>query len=65
MRFNIFCGLLGHKWRYKDYTNAFRENGVPYPYTDTRKCVRCEKKQYKFASWVDEKLAPNDRPEYS
>ena len=52
----LTCKILGHKWRYKDYTSALDDKGNKYPYTATRLCKRCEKKEFKLAKWVDEKL---------
>lgn len=43
---------------YKDYTNAVNRFGKKYNFSATRFCSRCDKKEYKFAEWTDEKLVP-------
>jgi hypothetical protein len=61
MASNILCHLLGHKWRYKDYTNAIRWDGKRYSFTMVRKCMRCDEHEYKYDYWVKkEKALPED-----
>ncbi|HKR03111.1 MAG TPA: DUF1660 family phage protein [Bacteroidia bacterium] len=54
----LLCKIFGHKWRYKDYTQAQNRYGKKYNFTATRICIRCDKKDYKFAEWIDESLVP-------
>lgn len=37
----ILCKILGHNWHYKDYNHAMQPDGTPYPYTESRRCFRC------------------------
>jgi hypothetical protein len=61
MTTNILCHLIGHKWRYKDYTNSLRWDGKRYSFTSLRKCIRCEEHEYKYDNWVKkEKALPDD-----
>ena len=56
MSSNFWCKLLGHKWVYKDFSNAVNEKGSKIGYTKVRKCLRCEKHEYKYAQWLGEDL---------
>ncbi|HKR03634.1 MAG TPA: hypothetical protein VJY62_03285 [Bacteroidia bacterium] len=40
----ILCKILGHNWHYKDYTHAMQPDGTPFPYTESRRCFRCNVK---------------------
>ena len=61
----LLCKIFGHKWRFKDYSGSFDRSGNKYNFSATRLCVRCDKKEYKFAEWVDESLVPKkDIAEY-
>ena len=59
----LLCKIFGHKWRYKDYTFSLNYNGDHYKFTASRLCLRCDKKEYKFAEWVDESLVPKNEIE--
>lgn len=48
-----FCNIGGHKWRYQDYTHWMKENGVPYDFTLSRTCARCNERAYFFDKWVN------------
>ena len=52
MALNILCHLLGHKWRYKDYTFAVKADGTPYKLSHVRKCMRCDEHEFKYDTWV-------------
>lgn len=59
---NIFCKLLGHKWRYKNYANIVKNDGDRYLFSASRKCKRCNVCQYKYDEWVEKQyLIPSDR----
>jgi hypothetical protein len=47
------CNLLGHSWRYKDYSNFMKANGEKYDFTIARHCTRCQKRSYFNGKWVD------------
>ena len=51
----LMCALLGHKWRYKDYSNILTDEGKKHEFTSVRKCFRCSKRQYFFSDWMDHK----------
>ena len=40
------CNLVGHSWRYKDYSNWMKENGEKYDFKAARKCVFCNRYEY-------------------
>jgi len=48
---SIFCRLLGHHWRYKDYTNWINEKGDTYDFKASRKCTRCNQHEYLNQEW--------------
>lgn len=52
MALNIICHLLGHKWKYKDYTNAVKWDGGKYTLSKVRKCMRCDEHEFKYDTWV-------------
>ena len=43
---STLCKLVGHTWRYKDYSNWMKENGDCYDFTAVRKCSLCDQKEY-------------------
>ena len=48
---NTLCKLIGHSWRYKDYSNWIKDNGDRYDFKASRKCSRCAQKEYLFQDW--------------
>jgi hypothetical protein len=61
---HLFCKIFGHKWLYRDFTNAVKANGESYQYTKMRKCVRCEDHEYLYAQWVSKDMRyPIDKDE--
>ena len=48
---NYVCRVLGHNWRYKDYSNWMKENGERYDFKATRKCNRCLQHEYLYDQW--------------
>jgi hypothetical protein len=60
MSLNIICHLLGHKWRYKDYTNAVKADGTKYQLSQVRKCMRCDEHEYKYDKWVKKEMAVSE-----
>jgi hypothetical protein len=48
---NTLCRLIGHSWRYKDYSNWMKENGEKYDFKATRKCSRCHLHEYLYEEW--------------
>ncbi len=49
---NAICNIVGHKWRYQDYSNWIKENGDPYDFKASRTCMRCRERAYFYDSWV-------------
>ncbi len=45
------CDLVGHRWRYKDYSNYMKANGDPYDFQASRNCIRCGQYAYFHESW--------------
>lgn len=45
------CKIVGHKWRYKNYSNWIKENGDNYDFTASRNCARCDQNQYLNSEW--------------
>ena len=50
----FLCIFIGHKWRYKNYSNVLKADGTKHNYTSVRKCFRCMKRQYLYSEWKDE-----------
>lgn len=50
------CGIVGHNWRYKDYTNWMKENGDDYDFKASRKCLMCHQVEYLFEDWKAENV---------
>ena len=48
------CGLFGHTWRYKDYSNWIKEDGAPYDFKASRNCARCNQHEYYIKEWGSE-----------
>ena len=62
---DFFCKLLGHRWRYKNYTNAIKMDGKKFLFTSARRCKRCDKYEYKYSSWVGKEfISPEDRKSF-
>jgi hypothetical protein len=51
---NFLCRLIGHSWRYKDYTNWMQVNGDDYPFKASRNCSRCKQNEYYYSDWQSE-----------
>jgi hypothetical protein len=47
------CNVIGHSWRYKDYSNFIKPNGEKYDFTVARWCSRCHKRSYYNGKWLD------------
>ena len=45
------CKLLGHNWRYKDYSNWMIANGEEYHFKASRNCLRCNQNEYLYKAW--------------
>ena len=58
MKLNALCRIIGHHWKYKDFSFAIKSDGSKYSFSATRICKRCDKKEYKFSEWIDETLVP-------
>ena len=59
---NFVCRILGHNWRFKDTTLWIKLNGEKYPHTKTRRCIRCDQRDYLYEDWIsEEKVSPNDK----
>jgi len=59
---NLVCRLLGHNWRYKDTTKWIKLNGEKYSHTKTRRCIRCDQRDYLYDKWIaEEKVSPDDK----
>ena len=55
-----WCNLLGHSWRYLDYSNHIKENGDKYDFVASRNCKRCEQNEYFYNDWKAENKSPLD-----
>ncbi len=55
------CKMMGHNWRYKDYSNWIKENGDKYDFKASRNCIRCNQNEYLYSEWqtADQK-SPHD-----
>lgn len=42
---SALCGLLGHKWAYKNYELTWKDHGNPYDYKYSRRCQRCNDRE--------------------
>lgn len=65
---NTLCKLVGHNWRYKDYSNWMKENGDSYDFKASRNCIRCSQKEYLYEYWkISNRKSPYDmeRDSYS
>lgn len=51
---NKICKTLGHRWRYKDYSNFMKPNGDKYDFTAARNCTRCSQHAYYYNTWKNE-----------
>lgn len=49
------CKLLGHNWRYDDYSDCINEDGEEYGIDTYRKCSRCKQQEYFLLEWSNEK----------
>lgn len=55
------CKLIGHSWRYKDYSNWMKENGDSYDFKASRNCARCNQHEYLYKDWeIKSKKSPHD-----
>jgi hypothetical protein len=45
------CKLIGHSWRYKDYSYWMSESGDEYPFKASRNCSRCNQHEYLYREW--------------
>ena len=50
----LMCNLMGHRWRYKDYSNFMKENGEQYDFAASRICTRCNQNAYFYKIWKNE-----------
>jgi hypothetical protein len=57
---NNFCNLLGHRWRYKDYTNSIKPNGEKFEFSASRFCSRCREHGYLYDEWKSESKSALD-----
>ena len=48
---NILCRIVGHSWRYKDYSNWMSKNGGRYNFKASRNCTRCNQYEYLDENW--------------
>ena len=48
---NSFCKLIGHNWRYKDYSNWMKDNGDKYEFKASRNCFLCNQTEYLYNEW--------------
>ena len=46
------CSVIGHSWRYKDYSNFIKPDGSQYDFTMARWCWRCHQRAYYKNNWV-------------
>jgi hypothetical protein len=59
---NFVCRIFGHNWRFKDTTLWIKVNGERYSHTKTRRCVRCDQRDYLYEDWIpEEKVSANDK----
>lgn len=58
---NILCKIIGHNWRYKDYSNWIKNCGDVYPFKASRNCSRCHQNQYFYDKWtIENQKSPFD-----
>jgi hypothetical protein len=48
----MVCGVVGHKWNYKDYTNWMKDNGDKYYFEESRSCSLCGEHEYYTDQWT-------------
>lgn len=51
------CRLLGHNWRYDDYSDCMNEDGEEYGFKTYRKCLRCNQHEFFLPDGFNEKDA--------
>lgn len=49
----FICKIVGHAWRYKDYSDWIMNNGEQYAFKASRKCIRCGQNEYFNSEWVE------------
>ena len=49
----FICKLVGHNWRYKDYSDWIMNNGEQYAFKAARKCIRCSQNEYFSSEWIE------------
>ncbi|MEO8147458.1 MAG: hypothetical protein ABI723_07465 [Bacteroidia bacterium] len=54
IKMNLICKLVGHWWRYKDYSTWIMDNGDKYPFKAARRCARCNRNEYFYTEWIQE-----------
>ena len=52
---NTVCKLIGHNWRFKDYSNWMKENGDNYDFKASKSCSRCNQREYLYNEWKAER----------
>ena len=53
--------MVGHRWRYKDYSKWIKENGENYDFKASRNCTRCNQYEYLFKEWkIKSEKSPHD-----
>ena len=53
---NSICKLIGHNWRYKEYSNWMIDKGDKYEFTVSRNCFLCNQIEYFSNEWKIAKL---------
>lgn len=48
------CRIVGHTWRYKEYTHWIKETGEKYEFKASRYCLRCKQSEYFYENWIVE-----------
>ena len=43
--------MVGHSWRYRDYSSWMNENGDSYDFKASRNCNRCNQYGYLYKEW--------------
>jgi len=52
--------MVGHRWRYKDYSNYIKANGDQYDFKASRNCTRCSQYAYFHEIWTNGEKSIHD-----
>lgn len=54
------CDKMGHRWRYKDYSNYIKSDGDKYEFVASRNCTVCDQYAYYNKGWENREKSSYD-----